>query len=205
MGRSGCGKGTQAELLKNYLENKKKEEGNEEEKVMHLTTGGNFRELIKRDIYTTNEIKETLNAGGLMPEFLAIWNWSNIFINNLTENETIILDGAPRKLIEVDALDSAINFYDYKKVTIIYLNVSKDWAVNRLASRGREDDDQKEEQERKMSWFESDVLPCIDLYKNKSEDIVNFPNQNNIDYNFLEINGEQSVEEVSAELISKLK
>jgi adenylate kinase family enzyme len=140
-----------------------------------------------------------------MPEFLAIWNWSNIFINNLTENETIILDGAPRKLIEVEVLESAINFYDYKKVTIIYLNVSKDWAINRLASRGREDDDQKEEQERKMSWFESDVIPCIDLYKNKSEDIGSSPNQNNIDYNFIEINGEQSVEEVSAELISKLK
>ena len=104
-----------------------------------------------------------------MPEFLAIWNWSNIFIDKLTGGESVILDGAPRKLIEVDALDSAINFYNYKKVTVIYLNVSKDWAIDRLVDRGREDDNQKEEQDRKMSWFESDALPCINLYKNKSE------------------------------------
>lgn len=198
MGRSGCGKGTQAELLKADLESR------DNTRTLHVTTGGNFREFIKRDNHTASGTKEILNTGGLMPEFLAIWNWSNIFIDRLTGEESVILDGAPRKLIEVDALESAINFYNYKKVTVIYLNVSKDWAISRLEGRGREDDNKKEEQERKMSWFQSDVLPCINLYKNKSEKSKEGEKVGNINYNFVEVNGEQNIEEVQAELILKL-
>lgn len=186
MGRSGCGKGTQAELFKSYLENKNNIV------TLHVTTGGNFREFIKTDNYTSSKTKDILNTGGLMPEFLAIWNWSNIFIKSFSGYEDIILDGAPRKLIEITALESALNFYNYKKVTVIYLNVSKGWAIDRLVGRGREDDNDKLEQERKMKWFQADVMPCIDFYKN------------NPNYKFVEVNGEQSVEEVQSELISKL-
>ncbi len=200
MGRSGCGKGTQAELLKFYLENERNR------KTLHVATGGNFREFIKRDNYTADKTRDTLNTGGLMPEFLAIWNWSNIFIDKLTGEENVILDGAPRKLIEVRALESSVNFYNYKKVTVIYLNVSKDWAIDRLTERGREDDNDKLEQEKKMNWFNSDVFPCINLYKvmseNKNLNVENISEQ--IDYKFIEINGEQSIEDVQVELISKL-
>ena len=185
MGKSGCGKGTQAELLHKYLEDKKRE-------VLYVTTGGNFREFIKSDTYTANKSKHLINSGGLMPEFLAIWNWSTIFIDKIKGEEDIILDGAPRKIIEVEAILQAINFYEYKNIYVIYVNVSDGWAVQRLKDRGRSDDNQKEEQEKKMSWFKKDVMPCLELFKeNKS-------------VNFIEVNGEQSVESVHAELISKL-
>jgi adenylate kinase len=212
MGRSGSGKGTQAQILKSFLEKKNEKKDIESSgyvnfaevkprKVIHITTGDNFRELVKRDSYSAEKIKKTLNEGGLIPEFLAIWNWSNIFIDNLNKEEIVILDGAPRKMMEIEALEGALSFYNYKKVNIIYLNVSADWAIDRLIYRGREDDDEKEEQNRKMSWFETNVLPCIDLYKKKSKIVAE---NNHINYNFIEVNGEQSIEGVNAEIISKL-
>jgi adenylate kinase len=188
IGRSGCGKGTQAQLIKSYFENLYAESG----EIKHITTGGAFREFINSDSYTSQKSKEIINEGGLMPEFLAIWNWSNIFVENMSGNESVILDGAPRKLIEVQALDSAISFYNYKKPIVIYIDVTKDWAVDRLTERGREDDKNQGEVNRKMDWFENDVKKVIDWY---SEDPK---------YSFIHINGEGEIEKVHTELIIKI-
>lgn len=186
IGRSGSGKGTQADLLKEYLEKKGAE------KVIHVTTGGGFREFIEGDSYASTLAKEITNKGGLGPEFLAVWNWANIFIKNLSGNETVILDGAPRREVEVSALHSAVSFFEYSKPTVIYIDVSETWAIDKLISRGREDDNESEEQKRKMEWFFNDVLPCVEIYKNDPR------------YNFIHVNGEQMVEEVHKQITEKL-
>ncbi len=186
IGRSGSGKGTQAAFFEKLL----KEKGCED--VKHTTTGGGFRALSARDLYTSRVSNELTLSGGLGPEFLAIWNWANIFIENISDNTTIILDGAPRRMIEVEALHGALNFYGYEKPVVVYLDVSEAWALEKLESRGREDDANKEERERKMKWFFDDVLPCVAFYKN------------NPLYEFVHINGEQSIEEVSEELKRKV-
>jgi len=187
IGRSGCGKGTQAELLQQVLEK------NGAEKVLHITTGGGFRKFGEGDSYSAKLSKEVNNTGGLSPEFLAVWNWSNIFIENLTGNETIILDGAPRRLMEVEPLHSAIHFYGYNDhATVIYLNVSENFSLARIAERNREDDNTLENAKRKMEWFEQDILPILDVYSRDPR------------YTFLHINGEQSIEEVHKEILEKL-
>ena len=84
IGRSGCGKGTQSQLLVKYFEDKYKSlELKDSINITHVTTGEGFRKLISGDTYTANISKEITNTGGLNPEFLAIWNWGNIFINNI--------------------------------------------------------------------------------------------------------------------------
>jgi adenylate kinase family enzyme len=191
IGRSGCGKGTQAELLKTYLENKN-QSTNESTKVLHITTGGGFRDFVNNGTLSASLAKNINDAGGLQPEFLAIWNWSNIFINTLTGNETVMLDGAPRRLIEVTALHSAIDFYNYKNVTVIYLDVTEGWAIEKLVARGREDDSTSDEIQKKMDWFKADILPVVDWYKNDPE------------YKFLHINGERSIDDIHADILSRL-
>jgi adenylate kinase family enzyme len=187
MGRSGCGKGTQAELLGKVL----MERG--AQKILHTTTGGGFREFIEGDSYAARTSKELTNTGGLNPEFLAIWNWSNIFIKNITGTETVILDGAPRRMAEVDALHSAIRFFGYGKPIVIYVNVSESWATDKLALRKREDDNDIKGQMKKMEWFNQDVLPCIDAYSRDPR------------YSYIHVNGEQTIEEVHNEILSKLE
>ena len=182
MGRSGSGKGTQALFLKEKLE--KLHYGD----VKHVTTGGGFRALSERGDYTSRKSLELTENGGLSPEFLAIWNWSNIFMQELKEDTTVILDGAPRRLIEVEALHNLFPFYGYEYPVVIYLDVSETWAVNKLASRLRADDASSEEREKKMKWFFDDVLPCVASFKN------------NPLYTFVRINGERSIEEVSKDI-----
>lgn len=186
IGRSGCGKGTQADLLKQKLE----EAGTKD--VIHITTGGGFREFIKGENYIPALSRSINEKGELQPEFLAVWNWSNIFINTLKGGETIILDGAPRKAFEVAMLHSAISFLGYEKPTVVYVDVSEGWAKERLIGRGREDDKNEDEIKNRMEWFETDVLSALDLY-------IHDPR-----YNFLHINGEQTIEEVHSEIMEKL-
>lgn len=185
IGRSGCGKGTQADLLKSTLE----EKGTT---VKHVTTGGGFRDLIKSDNFVAECARKVNEEGGLQPEFLAVWNWSNIFINNVSENDTVILDGAPRRIYEVPALQSAISFLGYKSPVMIYVDVSEGWAKERLLSRGRDDDKNIEDIDKRMSWFETDVLPVVDTF-------IHDPR-----YKTIHVNGEQSIDDVHKEILSKL-
>lgn len=186
IGRSGCGKGTQVDLFKSKLE----KDGYK--KVLHITTGGGFREFISGDSYAAKISKKINDEGGLQPEFLAVWNWANIFIKSLTGEETVILDGAPRRVFEMMPLHSAISFFGYEKPTIIYLDVKESTAKERLLGRGRGDDNE-ENINLRMKWFETDVLESIAEYLIDPR------------YNVLHINGEQSEQEIHEEIISKLE
>lgn len=187
IGRSGCGKGTQAELLKKSLEEKGIE------KVLHITTGDGFRAFIEQDTYISSLSREVNTTGALQPEFLAVYNWANIFIQTIKGGETILLDGAPRKPFEVHVLHSAITFMGYEKPVVVYVDVSESWARERLIGRGREDDKQGEEIERRLSWFETEVLPTLQVYLEDPR------------YKVLHINGEQTIEEVHKEILEKLE
>ncbi len=182
MGRSGSGKGTQALFLKEKLEKLGYDD------VKHVTTGGGFRALSQRGDYTSKISNELTDRGGLSPEFLAIWNWSHIFMQELKEGTTVILDGAPRRLIEVEVLHGLFPFYGYEYPTVVYLDVSESWAINKLENRHRADDSSALEREKKMKWFFDDVLPCVASFKN------------NPVYRFLHINGERSIEEVAKDI-----
>src|ERR1035437_6906625 len=74
IGRSGSGKGTQAELLIRKIE----ESG---VKTLHVETGAFFREFIKRNLYTDVLAKKVVESGGLMPEAIAINMWVSYLVN----------------------------------------------------------------------------------------------------------------------------
>ena len=88
-------------------------------------------------------------------------------------------------------LDDTFKFYDLFKYKVVYINVSDEWAIARLLPRGRKDDN-IEGIKKRMAWFEADVMPCINFFKN------------NKNCDFIDVNGEQTIEQVHAELISKV-
>jgi adenylate kinase family enzyme len=183
MASPGAGKSTQAKLLKQHLDS-------QHEEVIHVTTGGAFREFIGSDSYIARQARDVQNNGGLQPEFLAIWNWTNVFINSLKEQTTVILDGAPRKVVETDAIHALFPFLQYTKVDVIYLEVTPSLAKERQKYRQmhtdekREDASNDEEIEKRIELFYKDILPCIEIFKNDPR------------YRFHRVNGEQSIEEV---------
>lgn len=184
IGRSGCGKGTQADLLQKYL--KTQDPGRE---IFYLETGNRFRDFIKGDSLSSKLSLDISHRGDRQPDFLAVWMWSHLFIENLKGNEHVIIDGTPRSINEANVLDSAVKFYDRQPAKVIYLNVSRAWAEKRLHDRGRTDDRSLTEVKKRLDWFETDVLPAVSHLREHPE------------YHFLDINGEQPLEEVHQSII----
>src|SRR3989344_6710023 len=106
VGPPGSGKGTQVKLLEQFLK-----EHDPERRTVSFSTGEAFRKLVQGKSYSSELIRETLDHGGLQPEFLAICIWAGIFIEKLEGNEHIIIDGSPRRPLEGEALDGAFTFY----------------------------------------------------------------------------------------------
>lgn len=184
-GRSGCGKGTQAKLLAELLKSKDRE-------VMYIETGSSLRELAKQENLVGTNIRNILKEGLLIPVFIPIWIWTEFIVKNFSGKEDMILDGVCRRLEESVAIDSAFNFYGIQKPNIILMNVSKEWSFTRMMERKRADDTPDKINNR-LSWYEKDVVPALNYFRNKPG------------YNFLEINGEQTVENVHKDIIKALK
>lgn len=185
-GPSGSGKGTQAKLL---IEKLKEKDPNTE--VLYLETGQKLREFAKEQSFSAQKTKEVIDSGGLMPEFLPIWIWSQFFVDNMTGAEHLVVDGISRKLHEAWILDTALQFYGRVTPIVISIIVSPEWATDRLEERGRVDD-KAEEIKRRMEWYEKSVKPALEHFKTNSY------------YKFVEINGEQSIEAVHKEILEKI-
>ncbi len=186
MGRSGCGKGTQAKLLIKHLRD------NNLGETLYVYTGEKLRNFAdKEETLAARLAKSKMKAGGLLPSFLAVWLWSGALIGGINENNNVIMDGSPRTLLEAMMTDDAMEFYGRNKVIPVFLETSEEWSTQRLLGRGRSDDSLKSIKER-LAYFEKDVVPVIDYYSGRSK------------HKLARINGEQSVEAVHQEILEKV-
>jgi adenylate kinase len=187
LGRSGCGKGTQAGLLINHL----CQIGEKGCRTLHIESGSLLREFSQGETYVQKKTKETIDRGILAPEAVIVSLWTKYLIENFTGQENIVCDGAPRKIREAQLLNDTFKFLGIEKPTVICVNVSRDWSEKRLLGRARKDDT-RESVDRRLAWYETDVVPVINYFRNDPY------------YNFIEVNGEQPIEDVHNELLAKL-
>jgi len=187
-GRSGAGKGTQSQHLEKSLS-----EQTPDTPVLHIETGEYFRKYVQESGAVWDRARKIIEAGNRQPDFLAIWMWTTEFIQNFKDNEHLVFDGAPRALPEARILDTALPFFDRVNPVVVYLNVSQEWAEERLKGRGRADDLKPEVVARRFAFFDKDVVPVIEYYRN------------NPAYRFLEINGEQTPEEVFSDIMKGMR
>lgn len=125
IGRSGCGKGTQAKLLMEHFGN-----------LYYISTGSLFRELSSQKTEVGRRTKALIEGGDLPFEDLAITLWMHDIAFNLKENQGFCLDGAPRRLEEVKVLDNFLQYLGRKESTIfILLDISRREAFDRLTKR----------------------------------------------------------------------
>lgn len=184
--RSGGGKGTQVALLEQYIAD------NDLGEVFHLEAGDRFRNFFKQNTYTSNLAKDITNHGGLQPSFLAVWAWGGELIEGLKKDQILVIDGNPRKIEEAHLLDEAFDFYERGKVKVVYIDVSKDWAIERMTERKRADDKDFESRKKRLDWFETDVKKVLKFFEVNDK------------YEVIKINGEQEIDEVHREILTKL-
>jgi adenylate kinase family enzyme len=184
-GRSGSGKGTQAQLIKDYLLKKEPQT-----QVEYIETGAKLREFIQEVGLTAEMTKKIMSEGGLLPSFIPIWIWTNYFVRYMDGSEHLILDGLARRQYEAPVLDDALKFYKRDKPFIIVINTSREWSKERLLGRGRSDDNKKDIDSR-LDWYEANVMPTIDYFRKNEY------------YATIDINGEQTIEQVHQEILQK--
>lgn len=204
MGRSGCGKGTQAKLLMEKFSN-----------LHYISTGDLFRKLAKEKTDTGKRIKKIIEEGGLPFDDLATTLWMHEISFSVKETEGILADGLPRRLNEAQNFDRFMEFLDRKENTfIILVDISRDEAFNRLTKRricqkcGKlipwvgefknikvcDDckgeliirvDDNAEAINSRLDYYEERVVPAIEYFEKQGR--------------LIKINGEQSIEDVFKE------
>jgi adenylate kinase family enzyme len=187
IGRSGCGKGTQAELLQEYFK-----KNDPSRPMLYVETGVQFREFIKGSSYSSRLSNEVYTKNDRQPDFLAIWNWARVLVDKMTGDEHVIIDGTPRSLSEAKVFDTSIKFYN-RPATIVFLDISRAEAERRLMNRGRVDDQGLAKIAKRLDWFDSDVMPAIQYFKDESNN------------NFLHIQAEKPVEEVFGEIVATIE
>ncbi len=187
VGQSGSGKGEQSARLQKVLKEKFPKD-----EVFYMETGPNFRKLIEGEKYSNKLAKAIADRGDIQPAFLPVYFWAGWMLDNMKGNEHVIFDGICRRLMETEVFTTAMEFYDRKPI-IVYIKVSRDWAIDRLTGRGRADDQSLELITGRLDWFEEFTMPVIDYFKTSDR------------YAVLEINGEQTKDEVEQEILQKLR
>ncbi len=179
IGRPGCGKGTQAERII------------EKTDWEPIYTGKLLRERAKKDDFMGNKIEKALSEGRLIPTPVVfnIWMPKLIEFRQAGNVDGVLFDGNPRKLYEAKMLEEVFQMFEWNDFIPIHIDISREESKRRLLKRGRADD-HEEEIERRLGWFETDVEPVLDFYKEKGI--------------LKTINGEQSIKKVQKDIINLL-
>ena len=185
-GRSGSGKGTQAVLLKKFLE----EHGDRNE-VLYYETGQSLRKLAEEDSVAGKLTKSVLDSGGLMPTMLVVWQWGDYFMHEVKTDKHLILDGVARRAMEAPLVEGALEFFERKDPTVILIDTPREWSMEKLLERGRADDT-KDNINKRLDWYDENVIPAIDYFKNSDT------------FKVLNIKGDQPIVDVHNDVLEAL-
>lgn len=187
-GRSGSGKGTQADLLLEYLRKNRPETP-----AIYVETGKKFRDFVGLSTsYMALRIKEVMAQGKFLPTFIPVWMWTQFFVDEIkTGREHMVFDGVCRQPEEGPILDGALQFLGREKPFIVLLDVPEDEVTKRLLKRGRYDDKEDRIAER-LRAYESGAVPSVNHFR-KSPHVQ-----------FVTVNGHQSVEDVQKDVLKAL-
>lgn len=173
IGIQGAGKSTQGNLLKEVLH------------IPYLSTGHIFREMSKEKTSLGRYIKETMNAGYLIPDGKTV-KIVEEYLKKPEYQGGYIMDGFPRTPSQARKFENGINH-------VFYLKVSDKEALWRLAYRNEEgrDDETLPAILKRIELFHKFTEPVIDYYRQKGT--------------LREIDGEQSIEDIHKEIMSYAK
>jgi len=172
IGIQGAGKSTQGNLLSQSLN------------VPYLSSGHIFREMAKEKTTLGRYVKETLNAGILIPDDMTI-KTINEYLSKDEYKKGYILDGFPRTVFQAGQFKNGID-------CAIFLEVSDKEALWRISGRLSDREDETLQAIRKrIEMFHEHTMPVVNYYKEQDKLVT--------------VDGEQTVDEIFNKVLEELK
>lgn len=157
MGAPGAGKGTQAVGIATHCG------------VPAISTGDMFRDNVKNGTPLGKQVDAIMKAGDFVPDELT----EQIVADRLDQPDAqggFLLDGFPRTMHQVDALDDYLDKHGHSLDAVISLDVDPEDLIARLLKRaeleGRADDNEETIRHR-MEVYTSSTAPLLDAYKSR--------------------------------------
>ena len=180
MGPPGAGKGTQATKVADHFG------------IPAISTGDIFRANIKNETPLGLQVKEILASGGYVSDEVT----NAIVDDRLAQDDCapgFLLDGYPRTLAQVEALDGMLATHGAALDHVLELTVDDDAVVARLLKRaeseGRADDTEDVIRER-MAIYHRETKPLSDAYRERGL--------------LVEVDGLGDIDEVTERIIAAL-
>ena len=208
LGAPGAGKGTQAVNVPREM------------KLAHIASGDLFRQAVERGDELGVRVKDYMSKGMLVPDKITI----QTILQRLAADECrngVVLDGFPRNIKQARALDKALKEQGEAIDKTLYIKVSEKELTRRLTSRWvcrqcqaphqienkppregerckicggelyQRADDNEETIKKRLGVYFTETTPVIEYYRQQGK--------------LLEVNGEGSVEAVTAKILGALR
>lgn len=180
MGAPGAGKGTQAKMLEASLD------------MPQVSTGDIFRHNLKNQTELGKLAQSYMDRGDLVPDDVTIAMVRDR-VAQADCRKGAILDGFPRTPAQAGALQALLAEIGGRVLLVPYVNVESDELMRRLMQRaaieGRTDDTEDTIRNR-MRVYEQQTEPLLDYYRQRGL--------------LVEINGQQPIEDVQADLLAAI-
>jgi adenylate kinase len=180
MGPPGAGKGTQAQRVAEHYE------------IPAISTGDIFRAMKTSDTPLARQLRAIMDSGGYVSDEIT----NAIVAERLTESDCaggFLLDGYPRTLQQVEALDDFLASSGQSLDAVISLLADVDEVVDRLLKRAETEgrsDDTADTIRRRQAIFARETQPLLEVYRDRGL--------------LVEVDGLGAIEDVSARLFAAL-
>lgn len=173
IGKPGCGKGTQAKLL------------SEKTGWRVMSAGNEFRAIATEDTPVGRKVKFEMDAGLLAPHWFAMYLYLRALFS-IGADDGIIFDGFNRKVPEAELVIDSLAWLN-RPFSILNIRISDEEVHRRLDIRkgveGRADDSAVAE---RLREYVEHTEPAIDIFRKAGA--------------LIEINGEQTPEQIAADI-----
>ena len=153
IGPPGAGKGTQSDLMAERLG------------IPHLSTGEILRAASDQQTEVGHQAAVYMDRGDLVPDDMI----QEIVIKELSSpacQRGYILDGFPRTVPQAEKFDAWLEQQNSSLSLVLEFRVTEEILLERLAERGREDDDQEVILQR-MQQYHDLTHPLLEYYRGR--------------------------------------
>ncbi|PIS21271.1 MAG: adenylate kinase [Deltaproteobacteria bacterium CG_4_9_14_3_um_filter_44_9] len=187
IGPSGCGKGTQAEMLSERLG------------IPAISSGQLHRDAVATDTFLGKEVKSYIDRGVWPPDDLVM----KIIRPRLTEPDCaggFIIDGSPRAIGQVPLLDELFSKIGQRLDFVFHLDTSEETSVDRILKResltvaagsAPRSDATPEAIRRRIAEYQRTIAPVLDAYEKRGV--------------LRRINNERPIKEVHEDILKRIK